>query len=441
MKILDLIIKILLIVCLFCSIIMLLPGSILLDINPKIYRTRLPKSLKQFHSIDSIQIDQFVSIDLLDSGAESIAFYEDKLVLGSSDGTIYQLINNTVKRLIKIESDENQIIKNKYSGTLGLKFDSKGSLYVVKPNYGIYRIDKLFNQQHREAPEAKLIFDIDQTIKLGHSSKFFNDIAIEERPDGQVILYVTDVSGKFTLTEFRMIILGSDTSGRLLRYEVETGKLDCLVDNLFYPNGIEISKDQSILLFSEFGTRSLWKYRLNAIDSKPEQIMYNLPAEIDNIRISPVGPETYWLAMLRPRSLYNQSELDYLMRKPLLRKLILRTFHLIGSILELISRLISNDYLEKIAIDFKTVQGNHILGSVLYNDHDDTLIDENRDNGGMLIECDQNGKILNSIYTNQCDRLAAVSEVREIPSDRIDRRTLYLASYSLPIVRKMIISI
>ncbi|UXI20742.1 hypothetical protein NH340_JMT06685 [Sarcoptes scabiei] len=257
MKILDLIIKILLIVCLFCSIIMLLPGSILLDINPKIYRTRLPKSLKQFHSIDSIQIDQFVSIDLLDSGAESIAFYEDKLVLGSSDGTIYQLINNTVKRLIKIESDENQIIKNKYSGTLGLKFDSKGSLYVVKPNYGIYRIDKLFNQQHLKAPEAKLIFDIDQTIKLGHSSKFFNDIAIEERPDGQVILYVTDVSGKFTLTEFRMIILGSDTSGRLLRYEVETGKLDCLVDNLFYPNGIEISKDQSILLFSEFGTRSI----------------------------------------------------------------------------------------------------------------------------------------------------------------------------------------
>lgn len=48
-----------------------------------------------------------------------------------------------------------------------------------------------------------------------------------------------------------LILLEGEGTGRLLRYDPPTKTTHVVLDGLVFPNGVQISKDQSFLLFTE----------------------------------------------------------------------------------------------------------------------------------------------------------------------------------------------
>lgn len=46
-------------------------------------------------------------------------------------------------------------------------------------------------------------------------------------------------------------MLEGEDSGRLLRYDIATKSTNVVLDGLTFPNGVQLSKDQTFLLFTE----------------------------------------------------------------------------------------------------------------------------------------------------------------------------------------------
>ena len=428
--ILDLVIKLLLYFCAISGAIMFLPGNILLDINPKAFHHSLPKSLDKYIPIESVNVSNFEQFGPL-FGPESIAHYKGKLVTGSSDGYIYEIASDdTYKPIVKIiDSECTLATKQAVAGLglgqncgrpLGLKFDSKGVLFVVEPSFGIYKVENVFGAK----PKVSQVFNIEQTGELGKASRFLDDLAVEEKQNGGHVLYISDVSTQFTLEEFLLTLFGSD-KGRVIRYDTESKKLDVIATDIFFPNGVELAANNEAVLFTAFASRNVWRYNLKgAKKGTLEKIMSHLPGEPDNIRISSNG-KTFWLSTLTPRTLLKPTEFDYYIKKPLLRKLLGRVAHLAGGALAPVARLLNNERLAELAYSLRTLQ---IALPVMINPE-----------GGMLLEIDLDGNVLNSIYSENED-LGLISEVREVPSNQADQRVLYLGSFKLPYFRKIVIA-
>ena len=124
------IIKYLLYLCAFVSIVMLLPGSILLDIHPKAFYQVLPKSLTGALKPNERLFDTTKLFEDQLFGPESIAHFNGKLVTGSADGFLYQIDGNNLKPILKLVEKScatNPLNNTRCGRPLGLKFDSKGN--------------------------------------------------------------------------------------------------------------------------------------------------------------------------------------------------------------------------------------------------------------------------------------------------------------------------
>lgn len=419
----NLVIKLLFYFSTTAGLIMYLPG--LLDIHPKAFHSSLPKSLSTFRSIEAHNVSHFEQFDEL-FAPESIAVHNGRLVTGSSDGYLYEIkADNTFKPLLKIIKEE-CTAKDRRSGKecarpLGLNFDSKGVLFVVEASSGVYKVENVFGGQ---AAKVTQVFDIQQTAVLGRGSLFLDDVAVEEKSSGGHILYISDVSTRYTVSQCILTLFASD-KGRIVRYDTESKQVTAIATDLFIPNGVELTLNNEALLFTEFASRNVYRYKLKGAKAGSlEKIVHQLPGEPDKIRRSQSG-KTFWIGLLKPRTLLKPTNYDYYMKKPLLRRLIARVAHLSGNILEKVAQLMKNEQLEELAYSLKTLQ---ILASAMF-----------RSDGGMMLEIDADGNTINSIYSDNED-FGLISEVREVPSAQSNQRIFYLGSSAMPNFRKLVIT-
>nr|XP_027193828.1 adipocyte plasma membrane-associated protein-like [Dermatophagoides pteronyssinus] len=407
----------------FIAFIMLTPESIMFDINTEAVNIPLPATLDDYKSTLKMKYSSIVAEI---PGPESIGYKNGKMITGALDGYLYEFdLNNpaNVKRLFRLVTDKQLAASNytRISRPLGMKFDSKGDLWIVEPYFGIYRVKNVFTS----SPIIDLVFDIDQTGQIGATSIFFDDIALYEKSTGGHILYITDVSSKYTLENFVLILAEPDRTGRILRYDTDTGKLDVLEDGLIFPNGIEsLPGNKNGFIFSDIGNRSIRKCTFDNNNGKPKMIniISHMASETDNIRLSANG-QTFWLAMLRPRCETNPDfSFDIMMRYPSIRRFIIRSLHLFGKILEFIYQFIPFERLEYAAELLKTFKIHTIVEKP----------------GCLMLEIDQNGKFLNSFIDDKCTKM---TEVREISSPNYpNERILYLGSFINNAMRKIILT-
>lgn len=138
-----------------------------------------------------------------------------------------------------------------------MKFDSKGDLFVVDSNFGVFRVR---NVNHSK-PTVELILGYEETEKLGQRSKSFDDLTIDEGSglNGGYVLYVTELS---TIFDFGQLLfsLSSSHAGRILRYDLNAKKLDVVLSGLHCPNGIELSEDKKFFIFAETVSRTISKH-------------------------------------------------------------------------------------------------------------------------------------------------------------------------------------
>lgn len=247
---------------------------------------------------------------------------------------------------------------------------------------------------------------------------------MEEKSSGGHILYVSDVSTKFTIDEFILLLFASD-KGRILQYDTDSKQVTVIASDIFFPNGMEMTANNDAVLFTEFASRNVWRYNLKGAKAGTlQKIVDQLPGEPDNIRRSASG-KTFWVGLVKPRTLLKPTDMDYYLKKPLLRKLVAKFCYLSGNVLEKVGKLLKSDQIEELAISLRTLQ---IFLPTLF-----------RPDGGMMVEIDANGKILSSIHTDSED-FGLISEVRELPSPQPDQRVFYLGSFAMSYVRKLVIT-
>jgi len=133
-------------------------------------------------------------------------------------------------------------------------------------------------------------------------------------------LFFTDSDWTYPRKDFLATLLRADPRGRLIRFDLETGKVRILDDQLTFPNGVQISADKQSILVCESSLARVIRHSIGSTNEKSEIFIDNLPGLPDNIRLTSTG--NYWIAFASVRHGNQPSLLDRLRNWPRLRNLI-----------------------------------------------------------------------------------------------------------------------
>ncbi|KAL7176852.1 hypothetical protein ACSBR2_030233 [Camellia fascicularis] len=164
---------------------------------------------------------------------------------------------------------------------LGLRFDKKrGDLYIADAYYGLLVV----------GPEGGVATPLATHVE-GKPIFFANDLDIHSNGS----IFFTDTSNKYNRVNHFLILLEGEASGRLLRYDPPTRTTHVVLDGLAFPNGVQLSKDQSFLLFTETTNCRLMKYWLEGPNTGNVELVADLPGFPDNVRLNEKGE--FWVAI------------------------------------------------------------------------------------------------------------------------------------------------
>lgn len=229
-------------------------------------------------------------------GPEAIALdAQGRVYTGYADG-----------RVMRFEADgsNGQLLANTGGRPLGLKFAPDGRLIVADAAKGLLHIG--------ESGAIGVLATEADGLALG----FADDLDITQ--DG--VVYFSDASWKFGHHQVMEDFMEHGANGRLLRHDLASGKTEVLAHGLHFPNGVALGPDEAFLLLNETANYRVLRYWLKGEKAgQLEPFIENLPGFPDNITFDKAH-NRFWLALYAPRT----AELDALMPKPLLRKVVYR---------------------------------------------------------------------------------------------------------------------
>lgn len=184
---------------------------------------------------------------------------------------------------------------------LGMDFDAQGNLIVCDSYKGLLSI----------SPDGKITVLATETD--GIPFKFTDDVEIA--PDGMI--YFSDASSKYGQTEYMLDMFEARPWGRLIRFDPTTGKAETLLRDLYFANGVAVSKDGDFVLVNETYRYRITRYWLKGEKAGTHDIfMDNLPGFPDGISQS--GRGTFWIALATLRN----ADADNLHPHPALKNLV-----------------------------------------------------------------------------------------------------------------------
>ena len=256
----------------------------------------------RFEANRDLQALKFVDLKG-DSGPEDAAV--------GPDGALY--VPTHSGKIVKVTVPEGTVTDFAEPGgrVLGIEYSDNGTLYAADAYRGLLRIGK----------DGTVTVLADKTDD-GSPILYANDLDVAE--DGTI--YFSDASTRFgakanggTLPASILDLMEHGASGRVLKYDPETGQASTLLEGRHFANGIALAADGSYLLIAETGTYSVLKHWLKGEKTgHTETILENLPGFPDNINGNPDG--SFWLGMVSPRS----APVDGISDSPFLRKIVMR---------------------------------------------------------------------------------------------------------------------
>jgi sugar lactone lactonase YvrE len=220
-----------------------------------------------------------------------------------AEGRIYTGLEDG--RIMRLGADGNQpeLFARVDGRPLGMQFDGAGNLIVAGGDKGLLSIG-------RDGAVSVL-----SASARGTSFRCVNDLDIAA--DGTI--YFSDTSFKYPISIYKHDLFEHRPNGRLLSFDPKSRQTSVVLDGLYFPNGVAVSKDQSFVLLSETGKYRVLRVWLTAgRKGQSENFIDNLPGFPDNISAN--GSDEFWLALVTPRN----KLLDALLPRPFLRKVILR---------------------------------------------------------------------------------------------------------------------
>ncbi|KAF9663208.1 hypothetical protein SADUNF_Sadunf17G0014400 [Salix dunnii] len=164
---------------------------------------------------------------------------------------------------------------------LGLRFHKEsGNLYIADAYYGLLVV----------GPEGGLATPL-ATHLGGDPILFANDLDIHSNGS----IFFTDTSKRYDRVDHFFILLEGESTGRLLRYDPPTKTTHVVLDGLAFPNGVQLSRDQTFIVFTETTNCRLMKYWLKGPKTGRVELVANLPGFPDNVRLNDRGQ--FWVAI------------------------------------------------------------------------------------------------------------------------------------------------
>ena len=186
---------------------------------------------------------------------------------------------------------------------LGLAFDGQNNLIVADAYKGLLAID----------PSGRLT--VLSTQAEGRPYRFTDHLDIAS--DGMI--YFTDASHTYQQDEYLFDLLESRPNGRFLRYDPASGQTDVLLRDLYFANGVALSRDEDFVLVNETYRYRIRRYWLKGPKAgSMDFFIRNLPGFPDNITANRRG--TFWLALFTVRN----DLMDRLHPSPLAKKILSR---------------------------------------------------------------------------------------------------------------------
>nr|XP_027117933.1 protein STRICTOSIDINE SYNTHASE-LIKE 11-like [Coffea arabica] len=109
------------------------------------------------------------------------------------------------------------------------------------------------------------------------------------------VIFFTEASSRYNISQISQIISTRDASGRLLKYDPQTKKVTVLLRSLAGPAGVAISRDGSYLLVTEFLNQRVLKYWLKGPLANTTRVLVNLSGSPDKIKRNSRGD--YWIGL------------------------------------------------------------------------------------------------------------------------------------------------
>ena len=135
---------------------------------------------------------------------------------------------------------------------------------------------------------------------------------------GDGTIWFSDASARFGYGEELYDFLEGRGSGRLLRYDPQTGTTTVHMSGLMFANGVALGPEEAYVLVSETGTGRIHRLWLKGEKTGQRDLFkVSLPGTPDNISFN--GRDTFWVALPGPRT-----TLDANAGRPWLRKLVSR---------------------------------------------------------------------------------------------------------------------
>ncbi|BCD83810.1 hypothetical protein PSm6_02170 [Pseudomonas solani] len=181
---------------------------------------------------------------------------------------------------------------------LGMDFDAQGNLIVGDAYKGLLSID----------PQGQI--KVLATEAEGGPFRFTDDLDIAS--DGRI--YFTDASAKFEQPDYLLDLLEGRPHGRLIRYDPATGKVEVLLKDLYFGNGVALSAKEDFVLVNETYRYRITRYWLSGEKAGTHDVFIdNLPGLPDNLQGDRKG--TFWVALPSPR----KADADFLHTQPWLK--------------------------------------------------------------------------------------------------------------------------
>lgn len=250
------------------------------------------------------------------SGPETLEVSKDGLIYtGLSNGEVVSVdLEGNVKKIALIGDLKDESICKlgdfdpQCGRPMGLRL-RQNFIYVADAYYGIVKID-ITNGKKTTVISSK-------DKRFGSKPmKFTNDLDIDDNG----VIYFIDTSHTRSLGEVLEEHIEAHPRGRLYSFNEKTNELQLLLNDLYFPNGIQLTPSHDALLINENTKARIIKYHLTGSKKGKHEVFAVLPGFSDSIRLTP--QQTLLVPFGIPRVSLLYSLLDLLGRVPVLRNLL-----------------------------------------------------------------------------------------------------------------------
>jgi sugar lactone lactonase YvrE len=257
-------------------------------------------------------------------GPETIVFNpkDGHIYTGLKNGQIVKIDQNgQIHKIAQIGTETNETICNDFYShpdhnhpqanaecgrPLGLRINSDGTtLYVADAYYGILSIDLVTGGK-------KLVFSSNDR-RLSVPLKFANDLDL----NGDII-YFTDASHGRSYNEVLDEVLEGSSKGRLFSFNQATDEIKVLAENLYFPNGLQLTPEKDALLINENPMARILKFYLTGGKVGKTEVFVNLPGFGDTLRSTDKG--TLMVPIAIARNSWHSNILDLTGKYPFIRQ-------------------------------------------------------------------------------------------------------------------------